>query len=148
MGLPHARDTIFGISNCKYCKNFTLKTLRAKLAVFDRESAVLPRRAAPEASFLHEATAWSSEVELKAMESEQFSHSLPPLPGRHRKNLRTSFLAVVLHPARRHGTPFPSGWSIFYTPRPLTLRTLGPHHWTFSLLAVRRRSLLRPTRSS
>ncbi len=27
VGLAHARDAIFGISNCKYCKNFTLKTL-------------------------------------------------------------------------------------------------------------------------
>ncbi len=35
----------------------------------------------------------------------------------------SSFLAVVLHPARRHGTPFPSGWRIFYKPRP---PTLGP----------------------
>ncbi len=67
VGLAHARDAIFGISNCKYCENFTLKSLHARLAVFDRESAVLPRRAAPEASFLREAAAWSSEAELEAM---------------------------------------------------------------------------------
>ncbi len=42
------------------------KSLRARLAVFDRESAVLPRCAAPEASFLREAAAWSSEAELEA----------------------------------------------------------------------------------
>ncbi len=42
VGLAHARDAIFGISNCKYCENFTLKSLHARLAVFDRESAVLP----------------------------------------------------------------------------------------------------------
>ncbi len=29
---------------------------------------------------------------------------------------------VVLHPTRRHGTPFPLGRRIFYIPRPLTLR--------------------------
>ncbi len=39
--------------------------------------------------------------------------------------LRSSFLAVVLHPARKYGTPFPSGWRIFYIPRPPTLRTSG-----------------------
>ncbi len=49
--------------------------LRARLAVFERESAVLPRRAAPEASFRREAATWSSEAELEAMESEQFSLS-------------------------------------------------------------------------
>ncbi len=54
VGLAHARDAIFDISNCKYCKNFTLKTLCARLAFFDRDSAVLPRRAAPEASFVRE----------------------------------------------------------------------------------------------
>ncbi len=37
--------------------------------------------------------------------------------------LRSSFLTVVLHPARRHGMPFPSGWRIFYIPRPPILRT-------------------------
>ncbi len=46
------------------------KTQRARLSVFDRESAILPRCAAPEAFFLREAAGWSSETELEAMESE------------------------------------------------------------------------------
>ncbi len=117
MGLVHARDVIFGISNCKYCENFKLKTLHARLTVFDRESDVLPRRATPEASVLREAAAWSLEAELEAMESEQFSLSLPPSPGRHHAN------SLVLHPARRHGMLFPLGWRIFYIPRPPTLST-------------------------
>ncbi len=70
MGLAHARDAIFGFSSWKYCKNFTLKNLHARLVVFDWESAVLPRRIAPEAPSLHEAAAWSSDAELEAMESE------------------------------------------------------------------------------
>ncbi len=126
---PTHETIFFAISNCKYCENFTLKTLRARLVVFDRESSVLPCRVAPEASFLRETAAWSSDTELEAMEIEQFSLSLPPSPGFHRTN---SLVVVVLHPARRHGMPFPSGWRIFYMPRPLTLRTLGPHHLTFS----------------
>ncbi len=34
--------------------------------------------------------------------------------------LLSSFFAVVLHPARRHGILFPSDWSIFNMPRPPT----------------------------
>ncbi len=99
VGLAHARDAIFCISNCKYCNNFTLKTLHARLAFFDRESAVLPRRTAPEAFFLHEAAAWSSEAELEAMENEQFSLSLPPSPGRHRANSPVQFSRGCLAPS-------------------------------------------------
>ncbi len=99
VGLANAGDAIFGISNCKYCENFTLKTLRARLAVFDRESAVLHHRAAPEATSLREATAWSSDVELEAMESEQFSLSLPPSPGRHSVNSPVQFSRGCLAPS-------------------------------------------------
>ncbi len=34
VGLAHTRDVFFGISNYMYCKNFTLKTLRASLPYF------------------------------------------------------------------------------------------------------------------
>ncbi len=54
--------------------------------------------------------------------------------------LCSSFLAVVLHPARRHGILFPSDWSIFNMPRPPTPRISGPRHSTFSSLAARRPS--------
>ncbi len=41
-----------------------------------------------------------------------FSLYLPPFPGRHAQIVQSSFLAVVLHPARRHRT----GWNdILYT---------------------------------
>ncbi len=53
-------------------KNLTLKTLRARLADFDRESAVLSHRTVPEASSLCEAAAWSLDPELEAMESFHF----------------------------------------------------------------------------
>ncbi len=125
-GLAHARDTIFAISNCKYCENFTLETLRARLTVFDRESAVLPFRAAPEASFLREVAAWSSEARVGSFHFLSL-HRL----GVTSQIIRSSFLMVVLHPARRHGRPFPSGWRTFYIPRPPTLRTSGLHHSTF-----------------
>ncbi len=116
-----------GPSPCtrRYFWHFELQILQEFYAknpehyIFDRESAVLPRRAAPEASFLREAAAWSLEVKLKAMESEQFSLSLPPSPRHHRASSPVQFsVAVVLHPARTHGTLFPSGWRIFYIPWP------------------------------
>ncbi len=97
--LAHAQDYIFGCSSCKYVENFTLKSLRARLAFFARESAVLPCRAALEASLLREAAAWSSEAELEAMESEQFSLSLPPLPGHHRANSPVQFSLGCLAPS-------------------------------------------------
>ncbi len=99
MDLAHARDAIFGISNCKYCKNFTLKTVRAKLEIFDWESAVLPHCAAPEASSLRKATAWSSDAELEAMKSEQFSLSLSPSPGCHHGNSPVQFSRGCLAPS-------------------------------------------------
>ncbi len=99
VGLAHAQDAIFGISNCKYCKNFTLKTLCTRLVVFDRESAVLPRRATPEAFSLRKATAWSLDAELEAIESEQISLSLPPSPGRHRANYLVQFSRSCLAPS-------------------------------------------------
>ncbi|KAL1261660.1 hypothetical protein QQF64_006925 [Cirrhinus molitorella] len=69
MGLDHARDAIFGISNCKSCEN--------------RESSVSSCRAAPEASSLREAAAWSTETELEAMESDQLNPlSFPSSPER------------------------------------------------------------------
>ncbi len=57
------------------------------------------------------------------MEGEQFSLSLPPS-----HSSCFNFLAAVLHPDRRHGTPFSSGWKIVYILRPLTLRTSEPCH--------------------
>ncbi len=136
-GLVHARDAIFCISNCKYCNNFTLKTLHARLAVFDRESAVLPCRAAPEASFLHEAAAWSSEAELEAMENEQFSLSLPPSPGRHRANSPVQFSRGCLAPSLEARDAVSFGLE----------DNAGPSHSTLSRLAARRHGLLRPTLS-
>ncbi|KAF4106989.1 hypothetical protein G5714_012979 [Onychostoma macrolepis] len=70
-----------------------------KLTVFDRESAVLPCRAAPEASSLRGAAAWSLDVELEAMESEQCSLSLPPSPGRHCMNSPVQFSHGCLAPS-------------------------------------------------
>ncbi len=86
VGLAHAQDAIFGISNCKLLQEFYLNFTR--LVVFDRESAVLPRRATP-----------SLDAELEAIESEQISLSLPPSSGRHRANYLVQFSRSCLAPS-------------------------------------------------
>ncbi len=88
MGFSHAREAVYGITKCKFCKNFRLKTLRTRLAVFERESSIFPRRAPEAAEALCESTTWGSDVELEAMESEQtgLAFSLPPSPEHVRVN--------------------------------------------------------------
>ncbi len=101
LGLAHARDAIFVISNCKYCGNFTLKILRARLAVFDR----LFIRAAPEASAKPRPGLRMRSSRLWRVSSFHFL-SLHRL-GVNVQIFRSSFLTPVLHPAQRHGEPFP-----------------------------------------
>ncbi len=129
MGLAHGWDATLGISNCKYCENFTLKALHARPTVFDQESAFLPCRATLEASSLCEAAAWSSDAELEAMESEVFSLSIAWASLR--EFFVSSFIVVVLHPARRHRKPFPSGWRIFCLPLPPNFSGLHWAGWHF-----------------
>ncbi len=103
LGFSHAREAVYGISKCKFCKNLCPRTLRSRLEVFEKESSVLPRRA-PEASVAsRESVTWGSDVELEAMESEQtgLAFSLPPSP----EHVRTNIFIL----ARGHVTPSPSG---------------------------------------
>ncbi|KAF4101349.1 hypothetical protein G5714_017781 [Onychostoma macrolepis] len=73
MGFSHMREAVYGISKCKFCENFRLKTLHTRLA---KPSQILHTQA------LRESTTWGSDVELEAMESEQtgFASSLPLSP--------------------------------------------------------------------
>ncbi len=128
VGLAHARDVIFDISNCKYCENFTSKTLCARLTVFDQESAVLSCRfrRPPSYAKLRPGVRMRSS-RLWRVNSFHFL-SLHHL-GVTAQIIRSSFLAAVLHPAQRHGTPIPSGWKIFYILRPQTrLRSSSSCH--------------------
>ncbi|KAF4110552.1 hypothetical protein G5714_007583 [Onychostoma macrolepis] len=102
MGFSHAREAVYGITKCKFCKNFRFKTLRTRLAVFERESSVFPR-CAPEAAeaALRESTTWGSDVELEAMESEQtgFASSLPLSPEHVHVNSPVEFAHEYLCPS-------------------------------------------------
>ena len=42
LGFSHAREAVIGSSKCKFCENLLLKTLKSRLAVFERESFVSP----------------------------------------------------------------------------------------------------------
>ncbi len=105
VGLAHAQDDIFAISNCMYCENFTLKTLRASLAFFLSRicCSYLPRCSRGICP------PWSRGLEFRGAA----------------QILRSSFLTVVLHPTRKHETTFPLGWRIFYIPQPPTRATLS-----------------------
>ncbi len=43
LGFSHARESVYGISKCKFCENLRLRTLRSRLEVFEKESSVPPR---------------------------------------------------------------------------------------------------------
>ena len=144
--IAHAREAIFGASSCKSCENFRLKTLRARLACFDKDiQSALLRRAAvnDDAHVLHEAEAWVSDVELEALESEQACYSLSHYLSSGCPILRWSFFTTIYALVQRHATSSPLDWRMFYSPRRLILRISGP--WpTLSRPTARKRGPLRP----
>ncbi len=80
----------FGISNCKYFKNFTLKSLRTRLSFLTENQLFFPAMLLwrPPSSVKPRPGVWRRSS--RTMESEQFSLSLPPSPGRHSANLLQS----------------------------------------------------------
>ncbi len=113
LGFSHAREAVYGTSNCKICDDFRLKTLRSRLEDYERESSKFSRRAsstnAPpreiavsrEAAASRRAASWGSDVELEEMESEQtgLAFSLPPSPDRARANSPVEFLPDFQFPS-------------------------------------------------
>ncbi len=45
LGFSHAREAVYGTSNCKICDDFCLITLRSRLEDYERESSKFSRRA-------------------------------------------------------------------------------------------------------
>ncbi len=113
LGFSHAREAVYGTSNCKICDDFRLITLRSQLEDYERESSKFSRRAsstnAPpreiavsrEAAASRRAASWGSDVELEEMESEQtgLAFSLPPSPDRARANSPVEFLPDFQFPS-------------------------------------------------
>ncbi len=107
LGLSHAREAVYGTSNCKICDDFRLITLRSRLEDYERESSNFSRRAsstnAPprEIAASRRAASWGSDVELEEMESEQtgLAFSLPPSPDRARANSPVEFLPDFQFPS-------------------------------------------------
>ncbi len=113
LGFSHAREAVYGTSNCKICDDFRLITLRSRLEDYERESSKFSRRAsstnAPpreiaasrEAAASRRAASWGSDVELEEMESEQtgLAFSLPPSSERARANSPVEFLPDFQFPS-------------------------------------------------
>ncbi len=109
LGFSHAREAVYGTSNCKICDDFRLITLRSRLEDYERESSNFSRRAsstnAPPreiaASASRRAASWGSDVELEEMESEQtgLAFSLPPSPDCARVNSPVEFLPDFQFPS-------------------------------------------------
>lgn len=74
------REVVYGASKCKFCENHRLKTLRTRLAVFEKDSSVFPHRAPEAAKALRESATWGSDVALEAMEMGLAPFSLSPEP--------------------------------------------------------------------
>ncbi len=83
-GFSHAHDAVYGISECRFCENLRLVTLRSRLEVCEKESSIFPRRAPEASEASREPATWGSDVEPEELESEQMglAFSLPPSPER------------------------------------------------------------------
>ncbi len=101
LGFSHAREAVCGISKSEFCENLRIKTLRSRLEVFEKESSVFPRRAPEASAASRESTTWGSDVELKAMESEQtgLAFSLPPSPEHVHVNSPVEFAHDYRYPS-------------------------------------------------
>ncbi len=113
LGFSHAREAVYGTSNCEICDDFRLITLRSRLEDYECESSKFSRRAsstnAPpreiaasrEAAASRRAASWGSDVELEEMESEQtgLAFSLPPSSERARANSPVEFLPDFQFPS-------------------------------------------------
>ncbi len=107
LGFSHAREAVYGTSNCKICDDFRLITLRSRLEDYERESSNFSRHASStnalprEIAASRRAASWGSDVELEEMESEQtgLAFSLPPSPDRARANSPVEFLPDFQFPS-------------------------------------------------
>ncbi len=101
LGFSHAREAVCGISKSEFCENLRIKTLRSRLEVFEKESSVFPCRAPEASAASRESTTWGSDVELKAMESEQtgLAFSLPPSPEHVHVNSPVEFAHDYRYPS-------------------------------------------------
>lgn len=88
--------------------NLCIKTLRLRLAVFETESSVLPRRTAPEAAeAFRESTTWGSGAELEARVNRQASPFLSlSCPSTLTQTHWWILFAIIYVPAQEHTWPF------------------------------------------
>ncbi len=118
LGFSHAREAVYGTSNCKICDDFCLITLRSRLEDYERESSNFSRRASSTNAPPREIAA--SLVEPRAgvrmsssrrwRVSRQASPFLSlPLPIAHVRIRRSNFCLIFSFLAQKHVISFLSG---------------------------------------
>ncbi len=111
LGFSHAREAVYGTSNCKICDDYRLITLRSRLEDYERESSKFSRRASSTSAPLVEPRAgvrMSSSRRWRV--SRQASPFLSlPLPSVHVRIRRSNFCLIFSFLARKHVISFLSG---------------------------------------
>ncbi len=112
LGFSHAREAVYGTSNCEICDDFRLITLRSRLEDYERESSKFSRRAsstnAPPLVEPRAGVQMSSSRRWRV--SRQASPFLSlPLPGAHVRIRRSNFCLIFNFLARKHVISFLSG---------------------------------------
>ncbi len=100
LGFSHAREAVYGTSNCKICDDFRLITLRSRLEDYERESSNFFWRASNTNAPPREIAASQPRAGVR-MSGEQtgLAFSLPPSPDRARANSPVEFLPDFQFPS-------------------------------------------------
>ncbi len=106
LGFSHAREAVYGTSNCKICDDFRLITLRSRLEDYERESSNFSQSAS--STNARRAASWGSDVELEETESEQTGLAFS-LPIAHVRIRRSNFCLIFSFLAQKHVISFLSG---------------------------------------
>ncbi len=114
LGFSHAREAVYGTSNCEICDDFRLITLRSRLEDYERESSKFSRRAsstnAPPRPLVEPRAGVRMSSSRRWRVSRQASPFLSlPLPSAHVRIHRSNFCLIFNFLARKHVISFLSG---------------------------------------
>ncbi len=104
LGFSHAREAVYGTSNCKICDDFRLITLRSRLEDYERESSKFSRRASSTSAPPREIAASLVEprigVRMSSSRRWRVSRQASPFsPERARANSPVEFLPDFQFPS-------------------------------------------------
>ncbi len=107
LGFSHAREAVYGTSNCKICDDFRLITLRSRLEDYERESSKFSRRAsstnAPPREIVEPRAGVRMSSSRRWRVSRQASPFLSlPLPIAHVQIRRSNFCLIFSFLVQKH----------------------------------------------